>query len=110
MAPKAIVLYLFNMIFTPIGHSLDAITHGGFLAAALVFHAIVPRTADVSYFLVADGRILDGAVPYVDILETNPPLAFWITLPAVWLARIWAFRRILPLSALFAWPSPGPCA
>ena len=37
---------------------------------------------------MADGRILDGAVPYVDIMETNPPLAFWITMPPVWLARI----------------------
>ena len=61
---------------------------GGFLAAALVFHGYVPLTSDVSFFITADGRILDGAVPYVDIMETNPPLAFWITLPAVWLARI----------------------
>jgi hypothetical protein len=37
---------------------------------------------------MAARRILDGAVPYVDIMETNPPLAFWISLPAVWLARI----------------------
>lgn len=65
-----------------------ALACGGFLAVALVFHGIVPLPSDVSYFITADGRILDGAVPYVDILETNPPLAFWISLPAVWLARI----------------------
>ncbi|MEP7172635.1 MAG: hypothetical protein ABI705_04005 [Aestuariivirga sp.] len=65
-----------------------ALACGGFLAIALLFHGSVPLTSDVSYFIVADGRILDGAVPYVDIMETNPPLAFWISLPAVWLARI----------------------
>lgn len=65
-----------------------ALACGGFLAAALVFHGIVPLTSDVSCFLMADGRIMDGAVPYVDIMETNPPLAFWITMPPVWLARI----------------------
>ena len=76
------------MKFQDIGGTALALACGGFLAVALVFHGNVPLTADVSYFLVADGRILDGSAPYVDILETNPPLAFWITLPAVWLARI----------------------
>jgi hypothetical protein len=74
--------------FQDIGETALALACGGFLAVALLFHGNVPLTSDVSYFLVADGRILDGAVPYVDIMETNPPLAFWITLPAVWLARI----------------------
>ena len=76
------------MKFQDIDGTTLALACGGFLAAAFVFHGIVPLTPDVSYFIMADGRILDGAVPYVDILETNPPLAFWITLPAVWLARI----------------------
>ncbi len=76
------------MKFQNIGGGTLALACGGFLAVALMFHGSVPLTADVSYFLLADGRILDGAVPYVDILETNPPLAFWLTLPAVWLARI----------------------
>ena len=76
------------MKFQDIGGTALALACGGFLAAALLFYGNVPLTSDVSYFLVADGRILDGAVPYVDIMETNPPLAFWITLPAVWLARI----------------------
>ncbi len=65
-----------------------ALACGGFLAVALLFHGSVPLPSDVSYFIMADGRILDGAVPYLDIMETNPPLAFWISLPAVWLARI----------------------
>ena len=76
------------MKFQDIGGTALALACGGFLAVAVMFHGYVPLTADVSYFIVADGRILDGAVPYVDILETNPPLAFWISLPAVWLARI----------------------
>lgn len=65
-----------------------ALACSGFLAFALVFHSLVPLPSDVSYFVLADARIMDGAVPYVDILETNPPLAFWITLPPVWLARL----------------------
>ena len=76
------------MKFQDIGGTTLALACGGFLAVALVFHGSVPLPSDVSYFITADGRILDGAVPYVDIMETNPPLAFWISLPAVWLARI----------------------
>ena len=75
------------MKFQDIGGTTLALACGGFFAIALLFYGNVPLTSDVSYFLVADGRILDGAVPYVDILETNPPLAFWITLPAVCAAR-----------------------
>lgn len=76
------------MKFQDIGGTALALACGGFLAVALLFYGSVPLPSDVSYFITADGRILDGAVPYVDIMETNPPLAFWITLPAVWLARI----------------------
>jgi len=74
--------------FQDIDGTALALACSGFLAAALLFHGNVPLPSDVSYFITADGRILDGAVPYVDIMETNPPLAFWISLPAVWLARI----------------------
>lgn len=76
------------MKFQDIGGTALALACGGFLAVALLFHGSVPLPSDVSYFVMADGRILDGAVPYVDIMETNPPLAFWMSLPAVWLARI----------------------
>jgi hypothetical protein len=58
------------------------------LLLAFVFYAIQPLLSDVSYFVAADQRILGGAIPYRDILETNPPLAFWFTLPPVWLAGI----------------------
>ena len=76
------------MKFQEIGGTTLALACGGFLAAALLFYGSVPLPSDVSYFITADGRILDGEVPYVDIIETNPPLAFWITLPPVWLARV----------------------
>lgn len=74
-----------------------ALVCSGFLALALVFHSLVPLPSDVSYFVLADARILDGAVPYVDIMETNPPLAFWLTMPPVWLARL----LHLPLHTVF---------
>mgnify|MGYP001412612341 CR=1 FL=1 len=74
--------------FQDIGGTTLALLCGGLLAGALAFHGLVPLPSDVSYFIAADGRILNGAVPYADIMETNPPLAFWITLPAVWLARV----------------------
>jgi hypothetical protein len=39
---------------------------------------------DVSWYLIATERMLDGAVLYRDIIEINPPLAFYLTvLPIV---------------------------
>jgi hypothetical protein len=51
-----------------------------------VFYSFQPLLSDVSYFVAADKRVLQGDVPYTDIFETNPPLAFWVTMPPVWLA------------------------
>jgi len=73
------------------GYGIAAIV-GLLLAAAGLWHSFLPLTADVAYFIVACGRILDGARPYVDIVETNPPLAFWLTLPPIGLARLAGFE------------------
>jgi hypothetical protein len=59
---------------------------------AFAFYSAQPLLSDVSYFVESAKRILHGAVPYQDILENNPPLAFWITMPPIWLAEILGFR------------------
>jgi putative flippase GtrA len=41
---------------------------------------------DVSWYLIATERWLDGGQLYRDIIEVNPPLAFYLTAPAVWVA------------------------
>jgi hypothetical protein len=43
---------------------------------------------DTAWYLYATGRLLDGARLYVDIVELNPPLAFYLTVPPVALARV----------------------
>ncbi|CAN5317714.1 hypothetical protein BH10PSE7_BH10PSE7_21800 [soil metagenome] len=44
--------------------------------------------SDVAYFIVMDRKVLAGAWPYRDILETNPPLIFALMMPPVWLEAI----------------------
>jgi len=60
----------------------------GLWAAALAFYLTTHLHPDVSWYLVATGRILDGARPYRDIIEVNPPLAFYLTMPPVLAARL----------------------
>jgi hypothetical protein len=48
--------------------------------------ATLPRS-DIAFLLYAAGRVLDGARPYVDIIEINPPLILALNLPAALLAR-----------------------
>jgi hypothetical protein len=42
---------------------------------------------DVSWFITFAEKFLDGAVPYVDVTDPNPPAAFLVMAPAVLLAR-----------------------
>lgn len=55
---------------------------------ALTLQASMHINADTSWLLYVAERTLDGAVPYRDILETNPPASFLIYMPAVALAQL----------------------
>lgn len=57
------------------------------LVVALILQVLLHLNADTSWLLYVAERTLDGAVPYRDILETNPPASFLIYIPAVVLAR-----------------------
>ena len=57
------------------------------LAAAIVAQARFGAIADVSWMITISEKWLDGATPYVDFIETNPPAAILLYLPPVALAR-----------------------
>ena len=63
---------------------------------------------DVAWYLYATGRLLDGATLYRDIIDLNPPLIFYLTTPAVWIARgleyssIPVFKVYVLLIAIFS--------
>lgn len=61
---------------------------------------------DVGWYLVATGRFVDGGVLYRDIVEVNPPLAFYLHVPPIIAARLtglspeaWCFGYIFVLIA-----------
>ena len=69
-------------------------------AAALTVLGVVPQLLarpipDVSWLLYMAGRILDGATPYVDVVEVNPPLIVWLNLPIAALGRALALPPVL---------------
>ncbi len=77
-----------------------------------VWYASNSLWSDVSYLIVATGRILDGAWPYRDILETNPPLIFLVTIPPVYLAKQFAVSShhlFIAYVLLLAWGSILSC-
>lgn len=63
--------------------------------------------SDVAWQLWIAGRIRAGAGLYKDILETNPPLWFWMALPVDWLASTFHVRvepvLVLLIGLLTAW-------
>ena len=56
--------------------------------AALLLRLSLPMDADVSWLLTVGEKWLAGQRVYVDIVETNPPAAFLIYLPAILLGRL----------------------
>lgn len=54
---------------------------------------------DVSWVLVATGRMLDGARIYRDIIEINPPMIFYSAAPGVLLARLTGWQAMTGFSA-----------
>lgn len=55
--------------------------------AAIMLRGVLPFNVDVSWWLIVCERILDGQRLYVDILETNPPMAGSVYMFGVILAR-----------------------
>src|SRR5258708_17077592 len=56
-------------------------------AAAIVLRHVLPANTDVSWLLTVGERVLDGQRLYVDVIETNPPMAVLIYLPGIVIAR-----------------------
>jgi hypothetical protein len=50
---------------------------------------------DVAWVLHCAERMLDSARLYVDVIDENPPLIFWISVPPVWLARLLGLPPVL---------------
>ena len=55
--------------------------------AAALFYPQFSLNHDASWYLVATGMFLDGARLYDEIVEINPPLAFYLTIPPIAVAR-----------------------
>ncbi len=55
--------------------------------AAIMLRGVLPFNVDVSWWLIVCERMLDGQRLYVDILETNPPMAGFVYMLGVVLAH-----------------------
>lgn len=60
----------------------------GLVALAIAQQAMGHLDCDVSWFVTFAEKFVDGKIPYVDVTDPNPPLAFLSLVPAVWLARL----------------------
>jgi len=58
------------------------------LSASVLYQAPVLLNHDVGLFLHGASRLLDGAALYRDVVEINPPGAFFLSLPPAAVARL----------------------
>ncbi len=83
----AMKFWVFSHRDTPVLPSLPMILIA--LGATFTFLFIYwnwPINHDTAWYLVATRKMLDGAQLYVDIIEVNPPLNFYYTIPALLIA------------------------
>lgn len=59
----------------------------GVVAAAALSRLFAPLDPNTHWLIATARAVCNGARLDVDIVETNPPMAVWIHLPAVWLER-----------------------
>ncbi len=72
-------------------------------AGLFAWHAYWGLWSDVIFYLASSERILAGGRLYVDIIDMNPPLAFWLTIPFVKLAQSLFFdAATVYLAGMFA--------
>jgi hypothetical protein len=76
-------------------------------AIAVVLRHLLPANTDVSWLLTVAERVLDGQRLYVDVIETNPPMAVLTYIPGIAIARAfgWPVEMVtdgLIFAAIFA--------
>ena len=59
----------------------------GFAAVAVASQSLGHQNGDNSWLLTVAEKTIDGARPYVDVIESNPPAAFLFHAPAILFAR-----------------------
>ena len=67
---------------------LDGRVAAFIMVLAMAQQMLGHQNCDNTWLYTAAERFLDGARPYVDFIETNPPASFLIYLPGVALARL----------------------
>lgn len=69
----------------------------GVAAIGLILQSRTYLNHDVAYILWGARKILDGAIFGRDLIDPNPPLAWWLALPISWLS----LRVPLPIDLIF---------
>ncbi len=62
-------------------------TGAGLVAFAAALQGLGHQNPDNSWLFTVAEKVVDGARPYVDVIESNPPAAFIDQVPAVYFAR-----------------------
>jgi hypothetical protein len=68
-------------------HILPWLALAALFVVAVVLRHVVAANTDVSWLLTAGERVLSGQRLYVDVIETNPPMAVLAYTPAIVIAR-----------------------
>jgi len=72
------------------------------VALAIMIRLFAPLDPNIDWLVSVCRRLIEGASLYRDIIETNPPMAVWIYLPAAFVEHItgWAAEPVFTVMVL----------
>lgn len=73
----------------------------GLLAINSAYSAMKPLNHDVAWYLYGANRMLDGARLYVDIIDPNPPLIFYLSILPVGMAHLFGWYQTITFKLCF---------
>lgn len=78
------------------------LTVGLLAATGVILLLIRPMNHDVAWYLYGASRMTAGAKLYVDIIDINAPLIFYITLVPVWVSHLFGWSEVISFQIYIA--------
>jgi hypothetical protein len=73
----------------------------GLFAINSAYWITQPLENDVAWYLYGASRMLEGARLYVDVIDVNPPLIFYVSALPIWIANLLGWSHVITAKLCF---------
>ena len=97
-----IIIYI-QLITSDIHHRLTQLIFALFLGIGLLLHLTTYMWVDMAWILDSTQQLINGGVFGKDIVDSNPPFIWYLSVPLVWLSKLtnWHIEHIFWVTICF---------